>query len=148
MNLVFILLLCLPVIEIVLLISVGGAIGLPLTISVVLLTAVAGTFLLRQQGLSLLFSAQSQVARGQVPAETMAEGVAVAVGGALLLTPGFVTDALGFVCLFPFTRHMMVLLVKKSLLSKGNVFVASSASYHSSTGDDSVTVEGEYKRDE
>lgn len=148
MNLVFIALLCLPVIEIAVLISVGGAIGLPLTISFVLLTAVAGTFLLRQQGLSLLFSAQSQVAQGQVPAETMAEGVAVAVGGALLLTPGFVTDALGFLCLIPFTRHMMVSLMKKSLLSKGSVFVASSASYRSSDRDDGETLEGEYKRDE
>lgn len=147
MNIVFIALLCLPVIEIAVLISVGGAIGLPLTIAFVLLTAIVGTFLLRQQGLSLLFSAQSQVAQGKVPAETMAEGVAVAVGGALLLTPGFVTDALGFLCLIPFTRHLMVSQLKKNLFVKGSVFVASSSSYESSTSDDAVTLEGEYKRD-
>lgn len=148
MNLVFLALLCLPVIEIAVLISVGGVIGLPLTIAFVLLTAITGTFLLRQQGLSLLFSAQSQVAQGQIPAETMAEGVAVAVGGALLLTPGFVTDALGFLCLIPFTRHMMVSLVKRSLLSRGSVFVSSSTSYQPPTSDHGETLEGEYKRDE
>lgn len=148
MNVVFILLLCLPVIEIAVLISVGGLIGLPLTILFVLLTAVIGTFLLRQQGLSLLFSAQEQVSQGQLPAQTMAEGVVVAVGGALLLTPGFVTDAMGFMCLIPVTRHLMVELLKKGFVAKGGVYVSTQQGARGSSNDGGVTIDGEYKRDE
>jgi len=148
MNLIFIALLCLPVVEIAVLISVSGVIGLPLTILCVLLTAIIGTFLLRQQGLSLLFSAQQQVEQGQLPAQTMAEGVVVAVGGALLLTPGFVTDAMGFMCLIPFTRHMMVALLKKGFVAKGGVYVSTQHSSQDNSVDKGVTIDGEYKRDD
>ncbi len=147
MNWVFVGLLCLPVIEIAVLISVGGVIGLPLTILFVVLTAIIGTFLLRQQGISLLLSAQQQVTQGQVPTQTMIEGVAVAVGGALLLTPGFVTDTVGFLCLIPASRQLIIAVLKRGVLAGGSVFVATSSVKKDTTDSGGVTLEGEYKRD-
>ncbi len=148
MSPLFLMLLCLPILEIAVLVQVGGMIGLGSTILLVLITAVAGTFLLRQQGLSLLFSAQQQVAQGRLPAETMVEGVAVAVGGALLLTPGFLTDTIGFACLIPWSRRILVTQIKRRLSGNGVSFgVAHSASDRSSD-DSGATLEGEFKRDE
>ncbi|PSQ94446.1 MAG: exlusion protein FxsA, partial [Proteobacteria bacterium SW_6_67_9] len=67
-----------------------------------------GGVLLRYQGLQTMFRAQANLSRGQVPAIEMFEGVALAIGGALLLTPGLVTDVLGFLCLIPWSRRMMI----------------------------------------
>ncbi|MDH3715523.1 MAG: FxsA family protein [Gammaproteobacteria bacterium] len=97
-----------PLAEIYLLITVGGWIGAGWTVFLVLLTAVIGTFLLRQQGLSTLFRARQTMDSGGVPALELLEGLVLAVGGALLLTPGFITDAVGFACLLPLTRQLMV----------------------------------------
>ena len=93
-----------PLIEIYLLIQVGGVIGAGWTIFLVVLTAVVGAALLRQQGLSTMARFQRSVAQGELPASTLVEGMVLLVGGALLLTPGFFTDALGFLCLFSPTR--------------------------------------------
>jgi UPF0716 protein FxsA len=100
-----------PLAEIYLLITVGGWIGAGWTIFLVLLTAVIGTFLLRQQGLSTLFRARQTMESGGVPALELLEGLVLAFGGALLLTPGFITDAVGFACLLPLTRQLMVRMV-------------------------------------
>ena len=97
-----------PVIEMVVLIEVGSAIGSLPTIALVFLTAVLGVALLRQQGAATLLRAMRRMDHGALPAREMLEGVVLAVGGALLLTPGFVTDALGFACLFPLTRRFFL----------------------------------------
>ncbi len=97
-----------PILEIYLLIKVGSVIGALPTIALVLLTAVAGAALLRQQGLATLARYQQRLARGEVPAQEMLEGLALAFGGALLLTPGFFTDFLGLLCLLPWTRRRVV----------------------------------------
>lgn len=97
-----------PLIEIYLLIQVGGVIGVLPTIALVVLTAVVGAFLLRQQGVATLLRLQSTMARGELPAEELMEGAVLLVGGALLLTPGFFTDALGFLCLLPPARQAVV----------------------------------------
>lgn len=97
-----------PVIEMVVLIEVGSAIGSLPTIALVFLTAVLGVALLRQQGAATLLRAMRRMDHGALPAQEMLEGVVLAVGGALLLTPGFVTDALGFACLFPPTRRLFL----------------------------------------
>lgn len=110
-----ILFLLVPILEITLLIQVGSVIGAPLTILCVVLTAVLGAYLLRQQGLSTLARFQQSLAQGEVPATQMLEGIVLIVGGALLMTPGFFTDAIGFACLFPLTRMGIVkYLVKHS----------------------------------
>ena len=100
----FLLFIFVPLIEIYLLIKVGGIIGAFPTVLVVVSTAIAGTWLLKQQGLATLMRFQTSAAQGRMPAQEMAEGLALAFGGALLLTPGFVTDIIGFLCLIPFTR--------------------------------------------
>ncbi|WP_105104597.1 FxsA family protein [Microbulbifer pacificus] len=103
-----ILFIVLPILEMWLLISVGEKIGALPTIGLVLLTAMVGVALLRHQGISTLMRAQEKMRVGEVPAREMAEGVFLAVGGALLLTPGFITDTLGFICLIPGLRQLVL----------------------------------------
>lgn len=93
-----------PISEMWLLIQVGAQIGALYTVLLVFLTAAAGLALLRRQGLNTLMRLNQKIEQGQMPAGEIAEGVALAVGGALLLTPGFITDGIGFICLLPFTR--------------------------------------------
>jgi len=90
-----------------LLLQVGGYFGAPITIALVMLTAVIGVALLRRQGLATLTRGQQRLAAGQLPAAEMAEGLLLAVAGPLLLTPGFLTDAAGFTLLIPAVRRML-----------------------------------------
>ena len=99
-----ILLLVVPILEIAVFILVGGEIGIGWTLLLVLLTAILGTFLLRQQGFGVLEQIREDVNAGRVPAAAMAHGVLIIVAGVLLLTPGFVTDALGFLLFVPSVR--------------------------------------------
>jgi len=96
-----------PIIEIAVLLNVSAAIGWLTTIAIVILTAILGTWMLRQQGLATLMKARQRMQSGQMPAQQMVEGMILLVGGALLLTPGFVTDTIGFACLIPPTRALM-----------------------------------------
>ncbi len=111
MRFLFLLFIVVPVIEITLLINVGQAIGAWYTVGLVLLSAFIGVNMLRYQGLSTLARAQQRMNEGQIPGNEMVEGLVLAVGGALLLTPGFVTDVVGFLCLIPFTRKSFAKLV-------------------------------------
>ena len=113
MRFLFLLFVIVPLIEIVLLINVGEMIGAWYTIGLVLLSAFIGVNMLRRQGLSTLMRARSKMDGGEIPAHEMVEGIILAVGGALLVTPGFVTDFFGFCCLIPFTRHAMVAQLRK-----------------------------------
>jgi len=114
----FILFLVIPIIEIFFLIKVGEVIGAFPTIILVVLTAVIGAGLLRQQGLSTLARFQQNLSTGKLPAQEMVEGILLAVGGALLMTPGFVTDTLGFLCLLPFSRKFIAANVIKRSSAK------------------------------
>lgn len=105
MRYIFLLFIVVPIVEMWLLIEVGQIIGAPLTIAAVVLTAALGVYWLKQQGLSTLSRLNQRLSSGQVPAQEIAEGMLLAVAGALLLTPGFATDAIGFCCLFPPTRQ-------------------------------------------
>ena len=95
-----------PILEIAILIEVGGWIGLWPTIGLIVLTAVVGTALLRQQGLAALARAQDNLDRGVLPVKEVFDGLCLMAGGALLLTPGFVTDAVGFALLLPPLRAL------------------------------------------
>jgi UPF0716 protein FxsA len=97
-----------PLVEVYLLIQVGSVIGAGWTILLVVTTAVIGVNLLRQQGISTLMRANQAMSRGEIPAMEMMEGMLLAVGGALLITPGFFTDVLGFLCLIPQTRRGII----------------------------------------
>ena len=99
-----------PIAEISLLIKVGGAIGGFNTILFVILTAVLGAYLVRQQGFATITKLQQETQAGRIPALQIAEGVALLFAGAVLLTPGFITDAIGFTLLIPFTRRIVIAL--------------------------------------
>ncbi len=90
-----------PLVEIAVFISVGGAIGLWPTIAIVVLTAIAGTIMLRQQGLATLMRARQALAQQRMPVQELFDGACLLVAGVLLLTPGFVTDTIGFVLMIP-----------------------------------------------
>jgi UPF0716 protein FxsA len=117
MRLLLLLFITVPITEMWLLIEVGSNIGALNTIALVFLTAVMGVALLRQQGLSTLMRVNEKVEQGQLPAAEILEGVMLAVGGVLLLVPGFATDAFGFACLLPLTRRFLVAgLLKRGLM--------------------------------
>lgn len=116
MRALLLLFVIMPIIEMWLLIQVGAEIGPLYTISLVLLTAVIGVQLLRQQGFATLWRGRRKLEEGQLPAQEIAEGIILAVSGALLLTPGFVTDAIGFAGLFPPSRALLGQLLLSKLL--------------------------------
>ncbi|HET7408583.1 MAG TPA: FxsA family protein [Paracoccaceae bacterium] len=101
------LLLVIPLIEIMLFIQVGGAIGVWPTIGIVILTAVAGAYILRRQGLASLRKVQSRLAAGENPGRLMADGAMVMIAGVLLLAPGFLTDTIGLILLIPPVRGVL-----------------------------------------
>jgi UPF0716 protein FxsA len=103
----FLLLLIVPIVEIVLFIEIGGRIGTWPTIAIVVLTALLGTVMLRRQGVSALRNVQARLAAGENPGRLLADGAMILVAGALLLTPGFFTDAVGFALLFPTVRRLV-----------------------------------------
>ena len=96
-----------PIVEIALLLRVGDAVGWAPTLLIVIATAVVGSGMLRQQGLATINKARQRLDAGELPAKQMLEGMLIMVGGVLLLTPGFVTDFFGFLCLIPFTRQWL-----------------------------------------
>lgn len=97
-----------PIIEIYLLIRIGGLIGVMPTIVLVILTAFIGAILLRIQGLQTYRRFHQALRQGRVPTTEILEGIALLIGGALLLTPGFFTDVIGFICLLPFSRRFVI----------------------------------------
>lgn len=98
-----------PIIEIALFIKVGDAIGLWSTLSIVIATAVLGTFLVKRQGIRTLARLQNELAGGGNPVDPIVHGVLILVSGLLLLTPGFFTDAVGFSLLIPQVRSLLIL---------------------------------------
>lgn len=94
-----------PLLELYLLIRLGGAIGLMPTLALCVLTGVAGAWLARREGLRALFSFQERLTRGGVPGRALMDGLCILLGGALLLTPGLLTDLFGFALLLPPSRR-------------------------------------------
>lgn len=143
----FLIFILVPIFEIYLLIKVGGMIGAFPTILLIFVTAVVGTWLLRQQGLSMIGRYQQSVMQGKLPAQELIEGLALVFGGALLLTPGFFTDLIGFLCLIPVTRRGVIRWLMKRLS-----FAAFPARRAAVSGDrgsidqnqDGRTIEGEF----
>jgi len=105
LKILIVLFITVPLFEIYLLLQVGGVIGVMPTIGLILLTAFLGALLLRLQGLRTLAAIRSSLEREEIPAVSLLEGLILLVTGALLLTPGFFTDALGFALLVPSLRR-------------------------------------------
>ncbi|MGF1752587.1 membrane protein FxsA [Vibrio makurazakiensis] len=108
-----------PIIEIGLFIQVGGFLGLWPTIALVLVTAFVGASLVRSQGIQTLMSVQGRLQQGEMPAQQILEGVMLAVAGVLLLTPGFMTDALGMLVLLPAPRAIIAKKMMEKMVVKG-----------------------------
>lgn len=94
-----------PLVELALLIKLGNVIGLWPTIFIVIGTGVLGAALARSQGTQVISAIRAEVAQGRPPTESLLNGLLVLVGGVVLLTPGLLTDLLGFSLLIPFTRN-------------------------------------------
>ncbi|RLA44666.1 MAG: biotin--acetyl-CoA-carboxylase ligase [Gammaproteobacteria bacterium] len=139
-----------PVVEMWLLIKVGTAIGALPTIGLVLLTAVVGLALLRRQGFATLMRGRYKMESGEIPAMEMIEGLVLAVSGAMLLTPGFFTDTIGFLGLLPATRHWLVKrLMARASMVEGYYQTSSTQAHtiHAET-QHKETLEGEYRRED
>ncbi len=120
----FLLFTVVPVLELYLLIKIGTAIGVFETIMVVIITGIIGAWLARREGFHVLMSINRSLGRGEVPARKLVEGLLVFIGGTLLLTPGFLTDIIGFSFLIPVFRNIMVTIMIdhfKRSVKKGNV---------------------------
>ncbi|MEM7500223.1 MAG: FxsA family protein [Pseudomonadota bacterium] len=143
----FLLLLLVPLIEIGLFIEVGGWIGLWPTIAVVILTAVIGTALLRSQGLATLRELQSRLDRGDHPGSTLAHGALILVAGVVLLTPGFFTDAVGFLLLVPTFRSFLIAHLAKRVVVAGTVHMHRGGAAQGPRRDTqgNATIDGEYE---
>ncbi|WP_346893034.1 FxsA family protein [uncultured Roseibium sp.] len=116
----------LPLIEISVFIWVGGAIGVLPTVLLTILTAVAGTLMLRQQGLSLVMRMQSELDAGRVPGKDMMHGAMIVIASLLLLIPGFVTDAIGLLLFIPPVRDMLA----RFIISRSDVVVVQGGSHY------------------
>jgi len=103
-----------PAVELALLVELGSHIGTLNTIGLIALTGIAGAALTRWQGLQVLRSVQRELAEGRLPASSLVDGIIILVAGALLITPGILTDAFGFLCLVPGLRA----LAKRTLLRR------------------------------
>lgn len=146
-QILLIVFLAVPIIEIYLLFQVGGIIGAGWTILIVIGTAVLGVSLLRQQGLATWTRLNQSIAQGQLPPTVLVEGILLLLSGAFLLTPGFFTDGIGFLFLMPPVRKLLA-----SYLLRRGMFMASSmhTTYSSQTTSDSRpqqnnVIEGEYE---
>ena len=129
---IFLALIAVPVVEIAVFIEVGGRIGLWSTVGLIVLTALIGTALLRHQGLSTLARAKASLDQGKLPMRELLDGVCLLIAGALLLTPGFVTDAAGTLLLVPFLRWPLQVWAVRWMMAHGNVTVSASGSVHMS----------------
>ena len=115
-----------PLIELWLLLSVGREIGALPTVALVIATAALGAALARSEGLKTLAGIQSNLAQGVMPGDELVAGALILFAGALLLTPGFVTDAVGFILLIPATRGPLIAKLKtffRSRMSAGVIDV-------------------------
>lgn len=110
-------LLLIPLADALLLVVVADFIGWQATVALVVLTALVGMLLARAEGRAALRKIQSQVARGEPPTDGLLDGALLLVAGAFLLTPGLVTDAIGFVLVVPPTRYVVRTLLKRYVVT-------------------------------
>ncbi len=136
-----------PILEISLLIKVSAAIGGVKTILFVIFTAVLGAYLVKQQGIATLTKFQAEANAGRIPAQQMLEGIALLFAGAVLLTPGFFTDAIGFALLVPPVRQAII----ATLIRRGTIVAhtagastQSNCPPHQHQNSAGTVIEGEY----
>lgn len=150
MRLLFALFVVVPILEMLLLIKVGGVIGALPTVALVCLTAAVGVALIRAQGVAALNSAQKRMQQGQLPAQEMVDGLCLVVGGAMLLTPGFVTDTVGFLLLVPGLRKQLMRLILSKVVLQSAFVSPGGFQQGPAQNDDSsrTTLEGEFRKED
>ncbi len=136
-------LLVVPIIEISVFIAIGDRIGVFYTVMMILLTALIGSILLRIEGFRILGQIQKDVAAGKIPTKELSNGVMILIAGVLLLTPGFVTDAIGFLLFLPpvraAIRAFVVSRIKLQATSTGPGVGAGFGSFQSGYPDQSTS---------
>jgi UPF0716 protein FxsA len=115
LGLLLLLFVLLPIAELAILIQMGQAVGFWLTLAIVLGTGAVGAMLARSQGMRVLAEVQRELLAGRVPHRQVLDGMAILVGGTLLLTPGFITDVAGLALLFPPTRRLLEVIARRWL---------------------------------
>jgi len=126
-----------PLLELLILVRLGQSVGFWPTVGLVVFTGFAGAALARLEGLRTLLSIQGELAKGHLPGNALFDGLAILVGGALLLTPGILTDLLGFSFLFPPTRKLLLGRIRKSMegqLAKSAIQVTSFSGFSGGMG--------------
>lgn len=132
-----------PAIELMILIEVGSHIGSLNTILLIIVTGILGAALARLQGFIVIQKIQGNLNAGSLPSSELLDGLMILVGGVVLLTPGFVTDSLGFMLLIPFTRNLIKKLVQKKMedmLRKGQVVQFRSGGPRKSNGYNDIDI--------
>lgn len=131
----FLLFITVPLIELFLFLVIGQKIGILPTFAIILLTGVLGASLARSQGLKVLAKYQQSIAQGKLPHEAVIDGLLILIAGALLLTPGFLTDTIGFLLLAPAVRQIVRSRLETSLRDRFRVVgVTQAAGFSSAAG--------------
>lgn len=147
----FLIFVIVPLIEVGLFITIGGQIGVPSTLFLCVATAIAGAVMIRQQGLHTLMTARGAMERNEFPAKELFDGLCLALAGALMLTPGFFTDMVGFLLLVPPVRAMLRVYLSRHahIISKSH-YNDNKRSYGrgpgAQRGEDVHIIEADYER--
>ncbi len=123
MNTILLLIILVPVIEIYLLIKIGSEIGAITTIFLIFTTAIVGVYYAKYEGLNTLKSGFFQLSKNETPAYEVISGAAIAFAALLLIIPGFVTDIIGFLLIFPITRKFIFGKLSKNYKQKRNDYI-------------------------
>lgn len=124
MRYLALLIIVIPAIDIGFLLLSGKTIGFLPTIALIILTGVLGAYLAKREGLQTIKRVQEQLSYGQIPGESLLDGICILIGATLLLTPGFISDLFGFLLLFPPSRKPFKFLMINALrkrIEKGNI---------------------------
>ena len=121
MNTLLLSIILVPIIEIYLFIKIGSQIGAFNTISLIFITAIIGVFYARYEGLNTLRSGFSQIIKKETPAFEIISGAAIAFAALLLIIPGFLTDILGFILIFPMTRKLLFEKISKKFKNETKI---------------------------
>lgn len=139
---VLLMLLGVPLLEILVFVQVGGKIGALWTVLLTVSTALFGLILVKTQGIRTLSHVREQLSQGQLPAAAVIEGIILLVSGAMLLTPGFVTDSIGLLGLLPFIRKA----IAESVL-KGMIVRQTAGGFSANVQSHNHTIEGQFDRE-
>jgi len=118
MNVVLLFIIVVPLIEIYLMIEIGGVIGALNTIFIIFFTAITGIYFAKLEGLNTIRSALNQIKRDEIPVNEIISGATLAFAALLLIIPGFLTDIIGFLLIIPFTRKKLIKIISPKFDTK------------------------------